>query len=150
MEIKEIRKNLKAKLGYNARMVSISKRGCTINFTIRDNKVNYSELNDFSKTFDDISYDAATQCILRGGNIFTTIKFSDDVRESLTWGYLAAVEKAISNLTGQYLEDIEGTDFMIDKSLNGFNLWVKEAGCGSRVTECYDAKDIAFSIAIKS
>lgn len=147
-DVKAIRKNLKEKLGYNARMVSVSQKSSTINFTIRDEKVDYNKLKDFTKSCESISYDEATQCILRGGNTLTGIKFSDPVRESLTNKHLAAVEKAISNIIGQYLEDVEGTDYMIDKALNGFNLWVKRDDCGTYLTECHSPKELAFNIAL--
>jgi hypothetical protein len=149
-DIKEIRKNLKAKLGYNARKVSVSQKGSTIKFTIRNEEVDYTKLKEFTQSCESISYDEATQCILRGGNTFTRIDFTEEVRESMTAKYLEAVEAAISKLSDDTcLEDIEGTTYMIGKSLNGFSLWIKEDRFGRHLTECCSAKDVAFTIAIR-
>lgn len=150
MDTKEIRKNLKSKLGYNAKMVSISRKCNTIKFTIRDESVNYDKLKEFSKDFENIGRDQATGCILRGGNTYTRIDFSDKVRESLTAKHLKSVYEASKKIEGEYLQEIEGTDFMIGKSFNGFSLWVKKDACGRHLTDACSTKDLAFKIALNS
>lgn len=149
MDVKKIRKNLKKKLKYNARQVSVSQKHSTIVFTVRNENVDYAKLKDFSETFENISRDEATGCILRGGNTFTRVDYSDQVKETLTAKYLESVEKAISKIEGSCLQDIEDTNFMVGKSLNGFSIWVKKDNCGSHLTEAYSPKEIAFTIALK-
>lgn len=150
MDTKEIRKNLKNKLGYNARQVSISSKHSTIKFTIRDESVNYDKLKEFSETFKSVGRDQATGCILRGGNTFVRVDFSDKVRESLTRKHLKAVYEASKKIEGEYLQDVEGTNFMIGKSFNGFSLWIKKDACGRHLTEACSTKELAFKIALSS
>ena len=149
MDVKEIRKTLKAKLNYNARMVSVSQRHSKIVFTIRNEEVDYKKVKEFSINFEDVSYDQATQCILRGGNTFIQVDFSDAVRESLTNKFLPAVEAAISKIDDSCIETVEGTNYMVGTSqYGGFSLWSKKDDCGSFVVDCYSPKVVAFNIAI--
>jgi len=149
-DAKEIRKQLKAELGYNAKMVSVSKKHGSIKFTIRSTDVEKKKIEAFALRFEDIQRDKATQCILRGGNTFCFVEFADTIREALIKKHFTQVESAIEKIKDDgCLVSVEGSDFLVGRNINyqGFVLYKSTGDCATFVSDCYDIKTLAMAIA---
>ena len=146
---KEIRKELKNELGYNAKEVSVSIKNGSIHFTIRATNVDYNKLKTFSHKFESYLRDEATGCILKGGNTFAFVKFSDKTRADLIARNISEVEKAIEKIDNNYLAEIKETNFLIgkDQSGCGFTIWKKNKDRAAFVLQCYNPEEAAMAIA---
>ena len=79
----EIRNQLKT-LGYGARDVSVRSDHSSIDVTIRRNGLNVKAIRDIANSAEKIDRCAYSGEILSGGNTYVFIRFSDDVRDSMT------------------------------------------------------------------
>jgi len=148
-DVKEIRKQLKEELGYNARMVSVSANYSRIIFTIRDASVNKKAVEEFAIQFSNVHYDHATGEVLCGGNTFTFVRYADSVEKEIKSAMTPAVEKALAQVKDNYLIDVEGTNYMIGND-DGRGITVWESGdSGSFVGRCWNASEAAMMIATR-
>lgn len=146
-ETKEIRKQLKETLGYNAKQVSVRQSRSQITFTIRDAAVNKKAVIEFGNNFESISRDYATGEILCGGNTFVNVVYADTVRKELVDTVIEQVKKAVAKITDNYLIPVEGTNFTVGRDHMGISVWKNEDTCGSFVSNCYNEETAAFLIA---
>lgn len=146
-DTKEIRKQLKETLGYNAKQVSVRQSRSQITFTIRDSAVDQKTLKEFGANFESISRDYATGEILCGGNTFISVVYADTVRKELVDTVIEQVKKAVAKITDNYLIDVEGTNFTVGRDYMGISVWKNEDTCGSFVSNCYNEETAAFLIA---
>lgn len=79
----EIRSQLKT-LGYGARDVSVRSDHNSIDITIRRNGLKVKAIRDIANSAEKIDRCAYSGEILSGGNTYVFIRFSDDVRNSMT------------------------------------------------------------------
>lgn len=145
---KQIRKEMKKALNYNARQVSVKQSHSQITFTVRDSSVNVQAVKDFGTRFESVSRDYATGCILRGGNTFVDVRLSDAVKAEFKAAWLPALEAAAQKIEGNTLQPIEGTDFLIgsDGSANNYTLWEREGGA----TRFWGLDSIAIELGMKT
>ncbi|KAB1437313.1 hypothetical protein [Pseudodesulfovibrio senegalensis] len=115
MDTKQIRKELKSALGYNARQVSVKRDGSSITFTVRDSSVHIEAVKQFGEQFEVIRRDEYTQCILRGGNTFVNVRLSEAVKNEFKKKWLPVLEEVAPKIDGSCLEKIPGTDFLMGK-----------------------------------
>lgn len=128
VDTKEIRKQLKAELGYNAKQVSVKNRDyLELVFTIRDADVEISKVKEFASQFEHIRRDYASGEILSGGNTFVDVKLSDEVRAQLEEKYLPIVEPAFAEakLNPHFVQKIgdTGVEVSYDDVRNDYTLW---------------------------
>ena len=142
-DTKEIRKQLKESLGFNAKQVSVKQNHSQITFTIRDSKVSKKAIENFGSTYESIRRDYATGDILCGGNTFIRVAFADSVKEELTSRFLNQVKTAVKEISDNYLIPVKGTEFSVGKDHMGISVW-GESCCE---THCYNEETAAFYIA---
>lgn len=110
MDTKEIRKQLKEKLGYNSRQVSVKENSISLNwsftFTIRDSSVDYQKVEEFAKSIRNIDWDEHHQEILSGANTFTDVCISDEVKDQWAAKYLPQLMEIKDDLS--QLDDRKG------------------------------------------
>jgi len=98
---KEIRQQLKAELGFNARQVSLrAERHGTLTFTIRDTNVSFDDVLDireFASKFERIHRCEITHEILSGGNTFVYVRMTDEVEDALTADLRPLIAAALRN-----------------------------------------------------
>jgi len=126
MDTKQIRKQMKEEIGYNARQVTVKQSHSSIVFTVRDHSVNVETVKTFSKQFENVRYDEYTQCILRGGNTFVDVRLSSAVKDAFKAAWLPALEEAAAKVRARTLEEIPGTNFWLghdDNRPNCYTLW---------------------------
>lgn len=152
VQTKEIRQELKNKLGYNARQVSVRMMHYTkIIFTIRDASIKRSEIEDFANDYESIRYDEMTGEILCGGNTYVDVCYSEDCKKEMSDKYIEAVEKAVNQIEDNCIIDIEGTNLSIGNDprySGGFAIWeYDEDGIGTCISHCYSIESVAFTVA---
>jgi hypothetical protein len=145
-DTKEIRKRMKEELGYNARQVSVKQpHYSSIEFTIRDATVDEQAVEEFSNRFQNYQTDQGTGEILQGGNTFTFVRYSDELRQALSQAALPAVEKTLSEIEGNRMVEIPGTEFLLSTQGHEILLWKKH----QPMKECavFSPEAMAFEIA---
>ena len=114
--IKEIRKELKSTLGYNARQVSVSsKHYSNIVFTIRNAEVDKKAVQEFADNYEKVDRCPVTYEILSGGNTFVEVRVAEDVLDVWAEKYIeeASVAMAIMNSTDETsITIVEGYSLM--------------------------------------
>jgi hypothetical protein len=94
----EIRSELKNKLGYNSKQVSVRQNAhSTITFTVRDASVDFEAVEKFAAEFEKIDRCEYTHEILSGGNTFVYVRSTDEVKLALTAPYRETLRLAIEN-----------------------------------------------------
>lgn len=78
-----IRKTLKTQHGWTSRQVSVRRDGCSINVTIKDPAVKEQAVREIAMEQRSVRYDEATQCILRGGNTFVSVRWDNAVLDAI-------------------------------------------------------------------
>jgi len=115
-----IRKALKER-GITSRQVSVRSDSGSIFCTIKDPSIRLATVEELARPHERYQRDHMTQCILRGGNTFVTVEYSDEVLDRIAdrlEPQLTAIEQ--SDEPG-IIRDIEGLDVW----------WCKERfGCG--------------------
>lgn len=92
---KNLRKELKDKLGYNNRKVSVKQSGLeTLIVSIKDYTVSYQKVKSIADNFESIDRDKATGEILVGGNVFIRIE-------------IESVDPKVLKLSKEIMEDVE-------------------------------------------
>lgn len=89
--------NLRAVLkqaGFNARMVTVRARHCTLCVTIRDASVSLTRVKAIVAPFESVSRDRATGEILCGGNTFTRTEYADSLVDPIRATILAVLDPA--------------------------------------------------------
>ncbi len=76
-----IRRNLKAELNLTSRQVSVRSSSGSVDITIKAAGIKTADVKAIAQREERISYDAHTQCILRGGNTFVFVTLADDLLE---------------------------------------------------------------------
>ena len=144
---KAIRRELKETLGYNARQVSVKIRHYSqIIFTIRDKNISISDIKEFASKFENIHYCEYTQEILSGGNTFTDVYYSEEVKKELAAEKIEAVKSALAKVEDdRHLEQIEGTELWIGKDYMGISIWGESTKIGTFHNE--ECASIAVAIA---
>jgi hypothetical protein len=79
-EAKEIRVELKNKLGYNSRQVSVRTDGCAIRVNVKDKSIDLKPIKEIARKYEDISRCEYTHEILSGGNTFVFVNYSWDAK----------------------------------------------------------------------
>jgi len=153
-DVKEIRKQLKSVLGYNAKQVSIRKRHYTaLVFTVRDASVNVEKVKKFAKDFEKIDYCQYTGEILSGGNTYVEVELSEGVKDELAKEHLEDVMIAMSLVkAGLDYAKINDNATLLKVDSTSCNLSFTKTGdvCGSIEGRNYwIGKDSAQSISLK-
>jgi hypothetical protein len=102
VDTKQIRKDLKKMLGYNARQVSVSGKNGNVTFTIRDEGVDIEKVQNFGGRYERVMRDEITQCILCGGNTFVDVRFSEQINKIFNEKYSEIIEKEINTINGNH------------------------------------------------
>ena len=92
--------NLRAALkqsGFNARMVTVKERHCTLCITIRDASVSLTKVKAIVAPFERVSRDHATGEILGGGNTFTKTEYADVLVDPIKATILAVLDPALND-----------------------------------------------------
>jgi len=95
---KEIRKQMKKELGYNAKQVSVGSKNGNCTFTIRDAKVNKGKVKEFANNFEKIDRCQMTGEILLGGNTFVNVYSTDEVKNVWAAKYIDTIKAAVAKL----------------------------------------------------
>jgi hypothetical protein len=87
MDTKTVRKQLKEKLGYNSRQVSIRNRpggySTKLIFTARSPEVDFKKLEEFALSFRDVDVCQYSGEILMGGNTYIDIVIADNLKQTI-------------------------------------------------------------------
>jgi hypothetical protein len=105
-----IRKALKSQHGITSRQVSVRCDAGSIHCTIKDPAVKIATVEEIARPHEQYQRDHMTQCILRGGNTFVTVEYSDDALDPIASRIepqLAAIE---SSDDPGIIRDVEGLD----------------------------------------
>lgn len=94
---KQLRKELKNKLGVNSRQVSVRSSRNSIDVTIKDLTVNFSEVEKIANTYESIRRDHATGEILSGGNTYISVGYSYDTMEEEAKKLMPKAKEIINN-----------------------------------------------------
>jgi hypothetical protein len=88
------------RLGYNSRKVSVRCRHSSVIFTVRDASVDLGAVHAVADTVRRVRYCEYSQEILSGGNTFTDVETTDDVKRELSEPFLFAAFEAIKEARG--------------------------------------------------
>lgn len=150
---KQIRADLKSKLGINSRQVSVRKDSCSVHVTILVSSVSIDAVMEIAHSYEKIDRDYMTGEILCGGNTFVRVEYDDAAIAPMVAEVRAAFEArgSIRGIEMWHTGDSEyygasgigvnvrcwGLDFMCrqvaERLLSGAGACVRHADCAEHV-----------------
>lgn len=147
-----IRQELKKKHGWNSRQVSVKSDcyslGSSIDITIKDARINLSDVEAIADPHESIHRCEITGDILGGANRYVRVSYSHDAMTQRSERYIRVVKDAAAkreNESDNSLIPIEGTKYLLGKTQHGhFSLWSDSFLC-----QAYSPEEIAREIAVR-
>ena len=139
-EAKELRTELKEKLGANSRQVSVRTEyysmGSSIHVWVKDPEISLPAVKQIAKKAERISRCPITGDILSGGNTYVSVNYTREALAARTAKVIDQVQAAADRHTedSNQLEKIGDGPFMVGRRNGRYSLWNDEG----HVIEAYD------------
>lgn len=146
---KSIRSELKKRLGYNSRQVSVRiqrySMGRTTHFTIRDATVDYNAVKDFSEECESVRRCEYSGEILSGGNTYVRLHVTEEVERRWAHPLVQPIKDSYARLEHSNGLTIDGYDVTVWGSRSGDNRFhVTGSGSGPDGLTSYEPTEDGF------
>jgi len=143
-EAKELRQELKSKLGVNSRQVSVRSEyfsmGSSIDVRIKDADVSLPAVREIASKYESIRRCEFSGEILSGGNTYLSVEYTREALQTRSDRVREQVENAVAKLPedSNTLERVEGTDYWVGRRNGRYSVWGEE----SHISAAYDVDGI--------